>query len=238
MGQGVVIADGPPGEVLGGRLAFRDRGGAGPRRRGRCAHARRGAARADCCRPRERSARDLAGRLARPSRRRARRRLRLVRALAAARERDRGRGRAGGARGGRAARVRRVPERQAHHRHRPLRRLRARSGARASRSERSPRSCRTSSSRRGRGPSGRWPDGGRWASPGAVLARTLRGREPNRFVLAGGMRTRRPGVRRVDGRVSMDTRRPTGPRYLCGCGRDLSAVQHRPRRRATSCSAS
>ena len=28
----------------------------------------------------------------------------------------------------------------------------------------------------------------------------------------------------------MDTRRPTGSRYLCGCGRDLSAVQHRPRR--------
>ncbi len=65
---------------------------------------------------------------------------------------------------------------------------------------------------------------------GAVFARTLRGREPNRFVLAGVVRTRRPRVRRVDGRVSMDTRRPTGSRYLFGCGRDLSAVQHRPRR--------
>ena len=64
---------------------------------------------------------------------------------------------------------------------------------------------------------------------GAVLARSLRGREPNRFVLAGGVRTGRTGVRRVDGRVSMDTRRPTGSRYICGCGRDLSAVQHRPR---------
>ena len=153
----------------------------------------------------------------------------LVRARAAARAGDRGRGGARGARGRRAARVRRVPERQAHHRHRPVRRLRARrrAGVRGRRGHRDRLEHLPLA-----GPLDRLADGrmGRGRHRGRrARAHASRPRaEPVRA--RRGVRPGRPRVRRVDGRVSMDTRRPTGSRYLCGCGRDLSAVQHRPRR--------
>ena len=220
------------------RQTFLDRGGPRYKRSGTVARGRRGAPGRRRSMPSVpvageprswRLAHELAGRLARPSRRRARLRLRLVRARAAAREGDRGRGRPGGARRGRPARVRRVPERQAHHRHRPVRRLRARSGAglrgrggHRDRLEHLPLAGpldRLADGRMGGGRHRRRVTRARAARPGAQPVRTC-----------WGVRTGRPGVRRVDGRVSMDTRRPTGSRYLFGCGRDLSAVQHRPRR--------
>ena len=155
MGQGDVIADGTPPEVLGRRLVLLDRG-----------RAHRSAARAGPSPPSRARGRsggswsdDLGARLDRPSW--------LwcsppaspgTSAAPAGTNRGAG-GRAGGAGRGRPAGLRRGPEREAHHRHRAVRGLRARArpGLRGGRDR--PRSSRTSSSARDRGPRGRWPAG-------------------------------------------------------------------------------
>ena len=49
------------------------------------------------------------------------------------------------------------------------------------------------------------------------------------FRARSGLRSGGSRVRRLDGCVSMDTRRAAGSRYICGCGRNLTSLQHRPR---------
>ena len=164
LGQGVVIADGSPREVLGGGRHFstevaRITGGAAllPEQGAALIARRRGAGAVSW------QAASFARARRSPSWRASRW---YEREQPAGAHRRAGR-RAGRAGGGRPARLRRDPEREADHRHRAVRRLRARRGARASRSARSPRSSRTSSSRRARGPRGRWSAGAlsAWAAP-------------------------------------------------------------------------
>ena len=88
--------------------------------------------------------------------------------------------------------------------------------------------CRTCSSRRGRGRSGDGRLGrrrrGRWAA-----------RAPCAHASPAGARLRlwRRGtcVRRLDGRLRLDLRRPPGPRVLSRRVRELAALQPRPRAR-------
>ena len=130
LGQGVVIADGSPHEVLAGGRHFstevaRVTGGAAllPDEGARVLASARRAAGGGGAMSWQASSLALLGA-------RARGRLRLVRAREASRAGARGGGRARRTGGGGPARLRGLPEREADHRHRALRRLRARRGAR------------------------------------------------------------------------------------------------------------
>ena len=137
---------------------------------------------------------------------------------------------AGRARGGRPARVRRVPERQADHRHRAVRRLRPGRGAglRGRRGHRDGVEHLPLA-----GPVDRLADGrlGRGRHRGR-RARALASRPRAQPVPAGRrVRARRSALRRLDGPLPMDARRPPGPRHLPGDRGHVAALQRRPRGR-------
>ena len=66
---------------------------------------------------------------------------------------------------------------------------------------------------------------------GALLARVLRGREPNRLGARCRVRAGRSAIWCLDGHLPMDLRGASGPRHVHRRGRHLAAVQHRPRGR-------
>ena len=57
------------------------------------------------------------------------------------------------------------------------------------------------------------------------------GREPGRLLLAAGLRPGRPRLRRLDGPLPADARRPPGPRLLPRAGGHVAALQPRSRDR-------
>ncbi len=108
----------------------------------------------------------------------------------------------------------------------------------ASRSAPSRRSCPTSSSRRARGRSGRWPDGARWASAGAA-ARAGRCAGASRAASCSRSSAARPGSPSAPGWTSTSGR---SPRARTSTHTSLSRAPHFPTtsrtRSGTSASAS
>ena len=207
MGQGVVIADGPPAEVLERRLALLHRGGA--RHSAAPALLPEDGARLIRCRQRRSWRDELAGRLLRACSavalaagfawyERAARRRRVLALVGDAR----------GAGGRRAARVRRRSRTSSRPPTSCCSPATRSAGCRASRSARWPRSCRTSSSARGRGRRGRWSAGAAVGVAGAALARALqRAASPSRLP-AGGACAASPGSRSAPGWTSTSGRWP------------------------------